>query len=54
TGLKNLLKGIVFTLGRTYNCSRSLSQQNRSVTLGKGLALRVRCVRPWGDSPSAD
>ncbi|KAF2636559.1 hypothetical protein P280DRAFT_533698, partial [Massarina eburnea CBS 473.64] len=24
TGLKNPLKGIVFTLGRTYNCSRSL------------------------------
>ncbi|KAF2092675.1 hypothetical protein NA57DRAFT_49695 [Rhizodiscina lignyota] len=45
TTLENPPEGITFTPGRTHNRSRSPSRQNRSVTSGKGLALRagVRC-----------
>ncbi|EKM73482.1 hypothetical protein AGABI1DRAFT_49846, partial [Agaricus bisporus var. burnettii JB137-S8] len=43
---------IIFTPGRTHNRSRS----PRSVTSGKGLALRVGCVGPWleASGPSWD
>ncbi|EGP85766.1 hypothetical protein MYCGRDRAFT_30869, partial [Zymoseptoria tritici IPO323] len=46
TILENPPEGMIFTPGRTHNRSRSPSRQNRSVTSGKGLALRVGRVGP--------